>query len=95
MAHCPYDLLEDLKAELETIRGLEGLREPKPGIFYMKSDGFLHFHIKGDARWADVKQDGAWLRLDIPLRAKAKQRADFLRAVIRHHAAYGTKKRTG
>ena len=87
MAHCPYELLQDLTAELDKIRALPSLREPKPGIFYMKSDGFLHFHIKDGKRWADVKQAGKWLSIDIPLKATAKQRAAFLRTVIQQHAA--------
>jgi hypothetical protein len=71
MAHCPYDKLADIEPVLATLRGWEGLREAKPGIFYIRSDGFLHFHIdKEGRRWADVKiaPRGKWQ--EIPLKGK-------------------------
>lgn len=61
MAHCPYTELDDLKPLLEQVRGLEKLKETKPGIFYLKGQGFLHFHInKERERWIDVRDGKRW-----------------------------------
>jgi len=61
MAHCPYEKLKDIESVLEEIRKLDGIKEPKPGIFYFKSKGFLHFHIdKDNNRWADIRDGKDW-----------------------------------
>ena len=67
MAHCPYEQLADLSAVLAVLRALPGITEKKPGIFYWRSKGFAHFHIKNGQRWADVR-DGAdgGTPLDLP-----------------------------
>lgn len=90
MAHCPFALLEDLTDALDRLRRLDGMVERKPGIFYIKSDGFLHFHIKGETRCAHVKQSkrGKWLELPIPLNATAKEKAGFVAAVTKAHKGY-------
>lgn len=90
MAHCPFELLEDLAPALDRLRKLDLIVERKPGIFYIRSDGFLHFHIKGEARWAHVKQSkrGTWAELPIPLKATTKQKAAFVDAVIKAHKKY-------
>jgi len=90
MSHCPYELLQDITPALEKIRALPGIAERKPGIFYIKYDGFLHFHIKGDDRWADVKiaPRGKWKNIPLPLKATAKDKAAFIKAVEQAHKAY-------
>ncbi len=60
MAHCRYEELEDLEGILVEIRSWEGIREPKPGIFYLGGKGFLHFHSKGEERWADIRAGRDW-----------------------------------
>ena len=87
MAHCPYDSLADLETELEAIRSLEMLREPKPGIFYLKSKPFLHFHLKDGMRWADARCGHDWgPALDVPFQLSAKARKAFLAEVKRYYA---------
>ena len=91
MAHCPYDKLGDMEPAFTAIRALDGLREPKPGIFYMKSDGFLHFHVdKEGRRWADVKTAprGAWTTIPVSDRVTAAECRKFVRAVEKCHKAY-------
>lgn len=67
MAHCPYEKLKDLEPAFVEIRKLEKIKEPKPGIFYLKSQGFLHFHIKADKIWADARAGQEWgSPIDIP-----------------------------
>jgi hypothetical protein len=53
----PADL-DPLSGLLADLRRLDGLKERTPGSFYVKSRGFLHFHVDGDDLYADVKLDG-------------------------------------
>jgi len=43
MAHCPPEMLADLVAVLAEVRGWAGVREDKPGVFYVRRQPFLHF----------------------------------------------------
>jgi hypothetical protein len=56
--HITVERLTTIDALLERIRGLDGLVERKPGIFYRRSRAFLHFHEHGDDVFADVKLGG-------------------------------------
>jgi len=90
MAHCPYDRLNDLEPALAVLRTWPGLRETKPGIFYFRSEGFLHFHIdKEGRRWADVKTAprGGWKEIPL-LRSSRHQREAFLAAAEACYRAY-------
>lgn len=83
MAHCPYDKIKNLEPAFVKIRKLEKIKEPKPGIFYLKSQGFLHFHIKNDATgmariWAHVRDGQNWTDdLDIPAKPTARFLKEF------------------
>lgn len=90
MAHCPPEKLADIEDVLQALRALPGLTEKKPGIFYIRADGFLHFHIKDGHRWAHVKtgRRGGWDELPLPFDADAAARKDFLAAVRRHQQAF-------
>jgi hypothetical protein len=87
MAHCPYERLADLETLFDDVRAWAGIREPKPGIFYCKSKPFLHFHIKDDARWADVRSAGAWERIDAPAPLAGKRMQAFAKRIKTHHTA--------
>jgi hypothetical protein len=60
MGRCKYELLAPLEPALNQVRQLEGLIEKKPGIFYFKSQGFMHFHEKDGDIWADVRDGKNW-----------------------------------
>lgn len=60
MAHCPFEKLEDLEDIFAELRKLPSLKEPKPGIFYLKAKSFLHFHTDGKRRWADIRDGEKW-----------------------------------
>jgi hypothetical protein len=86
MAHCPYDQLTDLEDVLAVIRRWPDVKELKPGTFYVRRTPFLHFHLKGERRWADVRAGEDWgPSLDIPLRASARAKRAFLQALARCH----------
>jgi hypothetical protein len=62
--------LEPLVAEL---RGLDALEERRPGIFYLRSRAFLHFHEDPAGLFADLRVGAEWLRL--PVEKRPQQRA--------------------
>ncbi len=86
MARCPYEKLEDIEDVLEKIRALPLIKESKPGIFYYKSQGFLHFHLKDDRRWADVRDTDRWgSEMDLPFKAKKSEKNSFFDEVKRRY----------
>lgn len=57
MKHAGPATLEQLTHLLHDLRERTPLREPRPGCFYLKSKGFLHFHEDPAGIFADVKLD--------------------------------------
>ena len=58
MAHADAAALARLLPLLRQLREIKGLREMKPGIFYLKGAAFIHFHAEGGALVADLKKAG-------------------------------------
>jgi len=87
MAHCPLHLLDDLADLLAEVRTWSGVIEKKPGVFYVRGQPFLHFHLlAGGRRCADVKVRRAdWVRTDLPRPLPAAERRAFLRQLQQHH----------
>lgn len=86
MAHCPFNKLSDISDVLEEVRELEKLKEPKVGIFYLKSKGFLHFHEKDGRRWADVREGASWGdEIDLPFNATKTLKRAFLNEVKKRY----------
>ncbi|HYE78853.1 MAG TPA: hypothetical protein VEI97_12785 [bacterium] len=82
MAHCPYDRLADLEPALAEIRTWDHIREASPGVFYIRRTPFLHFHVKGDTRWADARHGTNWgPPIDIPEGASPRACKAFLASV--------------
>ncbi len=53
----PADL-DRIKDLLERLRGVHGLAERTPGVFYRRSRAFLHFHEDPAGLFADVRLSG-------------------------------------
>lgn len=85
MGRCRYENLISIEPALEEIRALEFLKEPKPGIFYKKSQGFLHFHEKEEKIWADVKVGTKWVSIDIPEKVTKKFLKEFVKTITEHY----------
>jgi hypothetical protein len=87
MAHCSFDQLDDLKILLNEIRTIPKIKEVKPGIFYLKSRGFLHFHInKENERWADIHDGKTWGDpVPLPFNPSKKEQLNFLKIVKERH----------
>ena len=58
MPHADEAALQHLLPLLRQLREIRGLREMKPGIFYMKGSAFIHFHTEAGALVADLKKAG-------------------------------------
>ncbi|HEY3068285.1 MAG TPA: hypothetical protein VGL09_21045 [Methylomirabilota bacterium] len=87
MPHCPPDQLDDLDEVLAEIRAWPGVVERKPGVFYLRNQPFLHFHLlEGGHRHADVKGRADWLRLALPRPLSASRRRAFVRQLRIRHA---------
>jgi hypothetical protein len=58
MKHAGPATLMTLEKLLEKLRVLPGLVEKRPGIFYLKSKAYLHFHEDAAGIFADVRLAG-------------------------------------
>ena len=86
MGHTKAEQLKDLKSELEAISRLDGMKQKSPGIFYLKSTSFHHFHDKDGKRWADVKTPtGDWESIAIDFNASEKDKTAFMKAAKMAH----------
>ena len=86
MGRCSYDKLKHIEPALKEIRMLEKIKEPKPGIFYLKSQGFLHFHESEGKIWADVKDGVDWgVPINIPDKAGSVFLKKFVIEVIKRY----------
>jgi hypothetical protein len=58
MAHAGARALEPYAALLRQLREIKGLKEKQPGIFYLRSSAFLHFHDEAGVVSVDLKKPG-------------------------------------
>ncbi len=58
MAHADPGALEGILPLLRQLREIKGLKEVKPGIFYLRGAAFLHFHDENGSLSADLKKPG-------------------------------------
>jgi hypothetical protein len=73
-------LLADLEDVFTEVRSWERIVEKKPGVFYVRSRPFLHFHLlHGGRRRADIKGSGDWVQVDLPMPLPVAVRRAFLR----------------
>jgi hypothetical protein len=92
MAHAKPAALRGIADVLAAIRALPGVQEPRPGIFYTRRIPFLHFHVRGDERWADAKIGTVWgPRMPLPFDAGGRAKAAFVREVRARYAACATR----
>ena len=59
MKHAGPVTLASLAPLLRQLRSVDGLTERKPGVFYLRSQAFLHFHEDPAGIFVDVKLDGS------------------------------------
>jgi len=87
MAHCPPELLDDLGDLFAEVRTWPAMVQKKCGVFYVRREPFLHFHVDSDGRrHADVKGRAGWARHDLPRPVSATRRRAFLGELRRRYA---------
>jgi len=55
MKHAGPGAIAQLEPLLVQLRGYSELKEKRPGVFYLESRAFLHFHEDAEGLFADVK----------------------------------------
>jgi hypothetical protein len=73
MKHAGPAVLDALEPLLREVRSLQGLVEKKHGIFYRKSQAFLHFHEDAAGIFADVKLGPDYTRMRVSTAAERKR----------------------
>ncbi len=58
MAHADAKALEPHLPLLRQLREVKGVKEKQPGIFYLRSSAFLHFHDDKGVLSVDLKKPG-------------------------------------
>jgi hypothetical protein len=75
MRHAGPSTLARIAPLLAELRTRPALREPRPGVFYLKSRAFLHFHDDRSGVFADVRLAEEFVRLEVTSRS---QQSDLL-----------------
>jgi len=78
MKHAGPATLARIEPLLEALRTRPALREMRPGVFYLKSRAFLHFHDDPSGVFADVRLADDFVRLPVTSRS---EQADLLEAI--------------
>ncbi|WP_342236024.1 hypothetical protein [Inquilinus sp. OTU3971] len=78
MKHAGLAALDTLGELIAALRTLPGLREPRPGVFYRKSQAWLHFHEDPAGLFADLRAGPDWERFRV---SQPDERARFLALV--------------
>ncbi|NET34812.1 MAG: hypothetical protein F6K19_22765 [Cyanothece sp. SIO1E1] len=82
MEHAREEALNQLADLLTEIRKFENLREKKRGVFYRKSQAFLHFHEDKTGLFADLRIGSDWERHPVNIPAEQQLFLDKIIAVF-------------
>jgi hypothetical protein len=63
--HATPVALDALEPLLVKLRAVDGLTERNRGVFYRRSQAFLHFHEDPAGFFADVRLGPAWQRVEV------------------------------
>jgi hypothetical protein len=80
MKHAGPAALDALRELITAIRARDGLKEPRPGVFYRKGRAWLHFHEDKAGLFADLRVGAEWKRFRV---SEAKERAKLLAVIDR------------
>lgn len=78
MKHAGPDTLARISPLLEELRARPVLREKRPGVFYLKSRAFLHFHDDPSGIFADVRLAADFVRMPV---TSSSQQSDLLERI--------------
>ena len=80
MKHAQSDALDSLEPLLREIRLIPGLVEKSRGVFYRRSQAFLHFHDDPSGIHADVRIDAEFERYRAETEIERQELLDLIRA---------------
>jgi hypothetical protein len=80
MKHAGPAALAALNELIIAIRARDGLKEPRPGVFYRKGRAWLHFHEDKAGLFADLRLGAEWERFRV---SEPKERAKLLAVIDR------------
>lgn len=92
MRHAGPATLQRIAPLLDELRALPALVEKRPGVFYLKSRAFLHFHDDPSGIFADVRLAEDFVRLPVTSRS---QQADVLARIDACVRAVASRSRRG
>ena len=78
MKHAGLRTLARISPLLEELRARPALSEKRPGVFYLKSRSFLHFHDDPVGIFADVRLADEFVRLPV---TSDPQQSDLLERI--------------
>ena len=78
MKHAGPNTLAQIPHLLEELRARVALREKRPGVFYLKSRAFLHFHEDPAGVFADVRLAEEFIRLRVTSRSEQSDLLDHI-----------------
>lgn len=78
MKHAGPRTLARIAPLLDALRNRPALREKRPGVFYLKSRAFLHFHDDPEGIFADVRLADDFVRLPV---TSASEQSDLLERI--------------
>jgi hypothetical protein len=79
MKHAGAETLKLIEPLLRRIRKVSKITEKKPGIFYLKSKAFVHFHEDPEGIFADLWLSPDWERFAVSSLAEQDQ---FMAAIL-------------
>ena len=78
MKHAAPQTLSRIDPLLDKLRGVPGLVEKRPGVFYRRGAAFLHFHEDPAGIFADMRIGRDWERMPT---TTARARNELLRRI--------------
>jgi hypothetical protein len=84
MKHAGDEALERLESLLVQLRGVNVLKEKRPGLFYLRSKAFLHFHEDASRLFADLRCDDVFSRFDVTTASQQKSLMARVRREVSH-----------
>ena len=78
MKHAGSATLARISPLLDELRARTVLREMRPGVFYLKSRSFLHFHDDPSGVFADVRLADDFVRLPV---TTSSEQSDLLERI--------------
>jgi len=79
MKHATPSALDQLDELLAALRKMAALKEKRRGVFYVKSQAFLHFHEDPAGFFADLRSSADWERYPVNTAGERRSLLDAVR----------------